>query len=175
MPRQPTLTFEGIRTLLNRVNPATGTWWTEAEIARAHGLTRQAVSKMLHSGDDEPSLRKLVTDALPWRGLTAKQNQTETCRNMRLHLRYRLNDPRDRVSTAQLRRLYGFYHKLYYGDLVVKFDPTDPDTTEGFSLVPRNADDGKLMVRVNEYTTLTEHGKRLLRIPSVWPGTRRTN
>ncbi|KGI82059.1 hypothetical protein IL38_06975 [Actinopolyspora erythraea] len=58
-------------------------------------------------------------------------------------------------------------------DFVVEYDPNIPPSEYmklgGFAYRERELKDGDLIIRVNEYTTLTNEGKKLWRMPPRFP------
>ncbi|AUV62029.1 hypothetical protein KIV63_gp15 [Mycobacterium phage SWU2] len=76
------------------------------------------------------------------------------------------------MDKVRLGRLRSFYKKLQ--DQVLEFDPAIPpipgvSNKGGWRYVPRTADDGDLLIRVNDYTDLTEQGRMIWRLPPVSP------
>lgn len=76
------------------------------------------------------------------------------------------------MDKTTLGRLRGFYAKLR--DHVLEFDPNippEPGVSKhgGWAFRPRRPEDGDLLIRVNEYTELTEEGKMIWRFPPVEP------
>ncbi len=68
------------------------------------------------------------------------------------------------MSDSEIRRLTSFHDKLRRYNLVVEYSPEIPPSLDssvgGWSYQARIADDGDLMIRVNEWTTLTDEGRR---------------
>ena len=90
------------------------------------------------------------------------------------------------MTRDRLRTLRGFYQNLIEEDLVVEFDPNippgkpegDPKSNRkkadgykfgGFAYQKRVPEDGNLIIRVNEHTTLTPEGEVYLTLPDVLP------
>jgi hypothetical protein len=81
------------------------------------------------------------------------------------------------MSANKLNRLRAFYKKLRDENLVVEFDPTIPpdlskdrfsrrgSKTGGWRYMDRVPEDGDLLIRVNEYTHLTDEGEEIWRFP----------
>jgi hypothetical protein len=74
------------------------------------------------------------------------------------------------MSDDKLSRLRAFYDKLRDENLVVEFDPEippDPGVSNqgGWAFRKRGKADGDLLIRVNEYTHLTEEGKTIWGFP----------
>jgi len=78
------------------------------------------------------------------------------------------------MPERKLKALRGFYRRLRESNTVVVFDPSIPPIIDvsapgGFDYVPRTEEDGDLLIRVNEYTNLTDEGKRIWRFPKREP------
>lgn len=146
--------------------------WTQSRIAKEFGVSRQAVSDMKRRYPGySKTPREEVMEHFPWKVPTKLHDSTYNMR-MRDHMEFRATSGKG-MSDDKLSRLRSFYELLTTEDLVVEFDPDLPPPKGqihgGFRLVPREESDGKLMIRVNDHTTLTEEGSWLLRIPKEWP------
>lgn len=77
------------------------------------------------------------------------------------------------MSEYKLARLRSFYRKLREENLVVEFDPNIPPSPGikhgGFAYRDRTPEDGDLLIRVNEYTNLTDQGKIIWRFHPTEP------
>jgi hypothetical protein len=74
------------------------------------------------------------------------------------------------MSDDKLTRLRAFYRKLRDDNLVVEYDPTIPpipgvSNKGGWAYRQRTPTDEDLLIRVNEYTNLTEEGRGIWRLP----------
>lgn len=142
--------------------------YNQAEIARLHGVTRQAVSwqKQTYGGLDTP--RQVVNKSWPWETSHA-HSRTKTYQNLRSHGEFMLTGGRG-MSEDKRQRLEAWWRKLRRENVVLEFDPNLPPETGvssvgGFAYRPRLVADGDLLIRINEFTNLTEHGKTLW----CWP------
>lgn len=144
--------------------------YTQSDIARMFGVSRQAVSwhKQHYGGQLSP--RELVLQHFPW-VLSSEVGNTSTVRRLRDHGEY--------VATGgvgmepwKLSRLPRFYARLR--DSVIEYDPDIPPE-EGVSLVggiayrPRLESDGDLLIRVNDHTHLSDQGRMIWRFPPIEP------
>ncbi|WP_200962140.1 hypothetical protein [Mycobacterium sp. Root265] len=79
------------------------------------------------------------------------------------------------MSADQIRRLHSFYRRLGNENVVVEFDPNLPPQAGvspfgAFAYRKRSSTDGGLMIRVNEFTSLTEPGRQLWKLPEQFWG-----
>jgi hypothetical protein len=146
--------------------------YSQSDIARMYGVSRQAVSwhKVNYGGHRTP--REMVMDHFPWI-VPAELCQTSPYKRIRDHGEYVATGG---VGMAQykLDRLRWFYRKLRDENVVVEYDPTLPpiegvSNKGGFAYRPRRKSDGDLLIRVNEYTDLTEQGRLIWRFPPIEP------
>jgi predicted XRE-type DNA-binding protein len=144
----------------------------QAQIGELFGISRQAVSKMKRSyGRFSMTPRERVMEQFPWKVPSALQ-QCGLDHRMRDHAEYVATGGKG-MSHDKLDRLSKFYKRLDDEEVVVEFDPNLPPSDDavcgGWRLVPRTNSDGDLMIRVNEYTTITSEGRMLWRIPRRRP------
>jgi hypothetical protein len=148
--------------------------WTESEIAREFGVTRQAVNFQVLKYDLPRDQRRVFLEKhFPWK-VPVAMGQSAPCRNLRNHGEYVASDNGKGMSDDKLKRLRSFYKQLRDGNLVLEFDPNLPpepgvSNTGGFAFRKRRKSDGDLLIRVNEYTNLTEEGRLIWRFPEVEP------
>ncbi|AGI61752.1 transcriptional repressor [Mycobacterium phage BTCU-1] len=76
------------------------------------------------------------------------------------------------MDELKLSRLRGFYKKLR--DQVLEYDPNIPpiegvSRQGGWAYRPRKPEDGDLLIRVNDYTDLTDEGRMIWRFPPREP------
>lgn len=149
-----------------------GKGYTQSEIARMFGKSRQAVSwhKATYGGRMTP--REQVLKNFPWH-VSAEQAQSSPYRRMRDHGEYVATGGVG-MSDDKLRRLRAFYDKLIDDNLVLEFDPAIPPKAGvtnkgGFAFRKRSPRDAGLMIRKNKHTTITEEGKRIWKIPPTLP------
>lgn len=144
--------------------------YSQSDIARMFGVTRQAVSwhKQHYGGKLTP--RELVLQHFPWL-LPVDVGCASAVRRLRDHGEYVATGGMG-MSADKLARLRGFYEKLRSS--VLEYDPAIPPE-EGVSLAggiafrERRPDDGDLLIRVNEYTHLSDQGRMIWRFPPVEP------
>ena len=146
--------------------------YTQSEIARMFGTTRQAVSwhKRTYGGRLTP--REEVARHFPWK-VPHEQNQTSPYRRMRDHGEYVATGGKG-MSKDKLDRLRSFYRKIRKDNVVLEFDPhIEPipgvSSRGGFAFRPRVEADADLLIRVNAYTHLTNEGRIIWRLPTVDP------
>lgn len=176
--RDPILTPEDIEAFKRRVNPETGKKYTQNDIAKHFGVTRQYVSwiKRNKTRDFSETPREIVLKNYPWK-TGAKFHNASPNRRMRDHGEYMATGG-EGMSQAKLQRLTWFYRFLQENDLVVEFDPNLPpeagvSSDGGFAYRPRKTSDGKdLLIRVNQFTTLTDDGKDIWVFPEEMPAVR---
>lgn len=161
MPRNSRLTVSVIDALKNQ-------GMNQSEIAELFGVTKQAVSyhKITYEGYRTP--REVVLDNFPWQ-VPEAMCQTSPYRRMRDHGEYMATGGRG-MSKDKLKRLRSFYKKLRDEGLVLEFDPTlspipGVSNKGGFAYRPRKRSDADLLIRVNEYTTLTAEGRLIWCFP----------
>jgi hypothetical protein len=145
--------------------------YTQSDIARMFGVTRQAVSWHKHNYGGVLTPREEALKHFPWK-VPARFAQAAPYRYMRDHAEYMATGGKG-MSEYKFRRLRAFYRKLREGK-VVEYDPALPPErdvahTGGFAYRTRLESDGDLIIRVNEHTTLTDEGKLLWRMPPVEP------
>lgn len=144
----------------------------QSEIAKLFGVTKQAVSyhKVVYNGNRTP--RELVLENFPWQ-VPSEMAHTTQYHRIRDHGEYMATGGKG-MSEDKLKRLRSFYRKLREIDAVVEFDPTIPpepgvSNKGGFAYRARRKSDGDLLIRVNEYTTLTAEGRLIWRFPPEDP------
>lgn len=146
--------------------------YNQTQIAEMFDVSRQAVSyhKVVYGGTRTP--REIVNDHFPFKA-PRPFSQQSPCRRLRDHGEYMATGGKG-MSEAKLKRLRAFYKKLRDENVVVEFDPNIPPTPGvcrdgGFAFRTRLPEDEDLLVRVNEYTTLSEEGRMIWRFPPVDP------
>lgn len=162
---EPKLTLAIVEALKNK-------GYTQSEIARMFGVTRQYVSWIKHTYGGTLSPREEVLKHFPWK-VPQEMSETAPARKMRDHGEFIATGGKG-MSDATLTRLRNFYKKLRDEDLVLEFDPEIPpepglSNKGGFAYRPRRPEDGDLLIRVNEHTTLTEQGRMIWRFPPREP------
>ncbi|ASZ75505.1 transcriptional repressor [Mycobacterium phage Kimona] len=144
--------------------------YTQSEIARKYDVSRQYVSWIKHYYGGRMTPREQMMEHFPFQ-VPTKMGQTSPYRRLRDHGEYMATGGvgMDKVALGRLR---GFYNKLR--DQVLEFDPNIPpipgvSSQGGWRYVPRTPEDGDLLIRVNEYTDLTDKGRMIWRFPPVEP------
>lgn len=145
---------------------------TQSEIARMYGVTRQYISwiKYYHGGSFTP--REEILQHFPF-VVPTKLTQASMYKRLREHGEYVATGGVG-MSDEKLSRLHWFYRKLREADVVVEYDPTIPPSPGvsiqgGWAFRKREPSDENLLIRVNEYTDLTETGRRIWRLPQIDP------
>lgn len=149
-----------------------GKGFSQSEIAEMFGVTRQYVSWIKHTYGGQMTPREIVLQHFPW-SVSAEQSQSSPYRRMRDHGEYVATGGKG-MSADKLRRLRSFYRKLRDDNLVVEFDPSLPpiegvSNKGGFAFRKRLAKDGDLLIRVNEFTNITQEGRMIWRFPPTEP------
>lgn len=142
--------------------------WTQSRIARHLDVSRQAVSLKVRKYGNRSAEKIVLEDHFPWK-VPAIFTQTSPYRRMRDHGRFAVNAG-EGMGEEELQRLFKFHQKLRDENLVVEFDPNippDPGVSNkgGFSYRKRRKSDRGLMIRRNEFTTITEQGQDIWRLP----------
>ena len=145
--------------------------YSQSEIARMFGVTRQAVSwhKQNYNGSRTP--REEALKHFPWT-VHVPQTQASPYRYLRDHAEYMATGGRG-MNAVKLERVRALYRKIDKG-LVVEFDPDLPpeqgvSLAGGWAYRKRQTSDGDLIIRLNKHSTLTEEGKALWRMPPKRP------
>lgn len=154
--------------------------YSQAQIARIYNCTRQYINKLSPDEPVKKSARDEVLKHYPW-NLAEHRNvwhelpfhRAYLDKLMRDHAEFLWIGDQFEMSLDKRKRLVSFYKKLKTEALVVEFSPEIPPTEHnsvgGFRYVPRIESDGWLIVRRNEYTTITEEGEALWTLPAEWP------
>lgn len=146
--------------------------FTEADIAREFGVSRQAVNYHVRTYNGKRTPRQRAIDEFPFK-VPSDQGQTSPFKRLRDHGEYMLTHGKG-MSEGKLERLRSFYRKLRDENLVLEFDPTippEPGVSKygGWAYRSRTKRDKDLLIRVNEYTRLTEAGKEIWKFPLTDP------
>lgn len=145
---------------------------SQSEIARMYNVTRQYISwiKYYHGGRLTP--REIVLQHFPF-VVPAELTQTSPYRRLRDHGEYVATGGVG-MSEDKLSRLRAFYTKLRDENLVVEYDREIPPLSGvsnkgGWAFRKREPSDEDLLIRVNEFTELTEDGNEIWRFPQIEP------
>lgn len=145
---------------------------SQSEIARQYGVTRQYVSWIKRTYGGKLTPRETIRQHWPFE-VPANMGNTSPFKRLRDHGEY-IATWGVGMKDYKLERLRAFYKKLREGDLVVEFDPNIPpipgvSNAGGWAYRQRLPEDRDLLIRLNEYTTLTDDGRNLWRFPAVDP------
>jgi hypothetical protein len=136
--------------------------FSQSEIARQFGVTRQAVSYHVRKYGGFLTPRQQALESWPW-AVPTRLGQQSVCRRLRDHGEFYATSG-EGMGYTKLSLLKGFYERLE--GQVVEFDPELPD---GFVYRPRLESDGDLLIRVNEHTFLSDEGRKVWAMPAVMP------
>lgn len=142
--------------------------YNQTQIAEMHGVTRQAVSWHRRTYGGELTPRQIVNEAWPW-VTNNEHSRTKGYQRMRDHGEFMATGGKG-MSDEKMARLRSWWRKLRDEDVVLEFDPDLPVVPGvaprgGFAYQPRLDSDGDLLIRVNEYTDLSDEGRRIW----CWP------
>ncbi|QAY08650.1 immunity repressor [Mycobacterium phage Rajelicia] len=146
---------------------------TEADIARMYGVTPQAVSWHVHTYGGKLTARQVIRREYPFK-VPEPLSQCAPHKRLRDHGEYIATRGKG-MKEYKLKRLRSFYRMLRENNWVVEFDPDIPpipgvSKRGGWAYRERQESDEDLLIRVNEYTTLSEIGRHhIWRFPSVEP------
>lgn len=143
----------------------------QSEIARLYNVTRAHISWIKTQYGGSRTAREEVLRHFPFEVSAAQQ--TSPYKRLRDHAEFFATRGKG-MSEDKLKRLRSFYQKLRTENTVVEYDPSIPpclgvSNTGGWAFRERLPEDGDLLIRVNEFTDLTEQGKMIWRFPPVEP------
>jgi hypothetical protein len=146
--------------------------FNQSEIARLFGVTRQAVSWHVRKYGGILTPRQKVLEHWPWI-VPASLCFQAPYRRLRDHGEFVATGGAG-MTDEKLVRLRGFYKFLRDEDCVVEFDPDiEPQAgvagKGGFAYRPRRKNDRDLLIRVNDYTHLSDEGRMIWRFPPIDP------
>lgn len=147
--------------------------WSQARIARAYNVTPQYVSWIKsHYGGIIESPSETAKTLWPWK-VESRFHWSSVNARLRDHLKFAAGKSED-ISEERWVLLQNFYKRLREGDLVVEYDPNIPPSegisTGGWAFRPRLESDDDLIIRVNEYTNLSDEGEFVWVLPPELPG-----
>lgn len=131
---------------------------TFAQIGRDFGVSRQAPRDTLkRAGIPIPTNETTQTtqDNMPWKGSLDKFRHSKQHQYLFAYAEFMLEGA-ESLSAARKEDLRAFTNKLKKGMVLAL------DQTVGFYWVPRTPEDNNLVVRVDEYTNLTNDGETIL-------------
>lgn len=145
-----------------------GKGYSQSDIASMYNVTRQAVSWHLKTYGGRLSPRQVVDEAWPWK-TGHGHDKAVPYKRLRDHGEFMQTDG-ERMSDDKMRRLRSWWKKLREENVVVEFDPSIAPVSRvspngGFAYRDRVKEDGQLLIRVNNFTSLSEDGKRIWRWP----------
>lgn len=145
---------------------------SQSDIARQYGVTRQYVSWIKHKYGGRLTPRELALQHFPFK-VPVKMGNTAPFKRLRDHGEY-IATGGVGMDYDKLQRLRGFYKKLRNNNLVVEFDPNIPpirgvSSQGGWAYRERSPEDGDLLIRVNQFTDITDKGRNIWRFPATDP------
>ena len=145
---------------------------SQSEIARQYGVTRQYVSWIKHTYGGRLTPRESVLQHFPFK-VPVEMGNTSPFKRLRDHGEYVATGGVG-MSEDKLQRLRSFYRKLRENNLVVEFDPNIPPIPGisyrgGWAYRGRLPEDGDLLIRINEFTNITDKGRNIWRLPAGDP------
>jgi transcriptional regulator with XRE-family HTH domain len=145
---------------------------SQSDVARQYGVTRQYVSWIKHTYGGRLTPREAILKEFPFQ-VPEAQGQTSPYRRLRDHGEYVATGGVG-MTEDQLKRLRSFYRKLREENVVLEFDPNIPPISGvsnkgGWAYRERLPEDGDLLIRVNEFTNITDKGRDIWRFPAVDP------
>lgn len=146
--------------------------FTQSDIARMYGVTRQAVSWWKRNYNGRLTPREAANENFPWR-VTTDHTRASVYRRMRDHGEYMATGGKG-MSEDKLSRLRAFYRTIREDNVVLEYDPDIPPVDGfasygGFAWRKRRKSDGDLIIRVNKYTELSDEGRMIWRLPPTDP------
>lgn len=151
---------------------------TQSGIADMFDVSRQAVHDMCKRYSLKRQTRQeLLQDVWPWE-VSAEMGNQAPFKVLRDHGEWVLTRGRGvrgkGLTEDRKQRLRSFYQRLRDGKLVLEFDPSIPpepgvQNKGGFRYTKRRRSDGDLLIRVNQYTNITEQGKKIWTFPEQEP------
>lgn len=153
--------------LMREINSNTGKRFTESDIAAIWGISRQRVSQLRAGDVNERSYtrREIAMRSFPW-VLDTTARSANLAKHLRDHLEFMATDG-EGMSPRKLRDLMRFYRMIDTKNVVVEYSPeippAKPGMVPGWALRPRLETDGELIIRVNDYATMTEEAYQLFK------------
>lgn len=146
---------------------------TLEEIGKMYGLTKSGVSYVKRQGGPQfRTPREAAMENFPWKDMDPKFKTGAVYQRITNHLEYIQTGGRG-MSKSKLRELSYWYKRFSEYNIVLVHDPNLPPRPGikcgGWDYVPRLESDGDLLLRENEYTTLTDEAREIWRIPDKLP------
>lgn len=142
---------------------------SQSEIARLFGVSRQAVSYYVRKYGGALTPRQQALEHWPWM-VPVRFSTQVPYKRLRDHGEFYATGGKG-MSVEKLSLLKSFYKRLE--DQVVEFDPGLPPCEGagigGFAYRERLDSDGDLLIRVNEYTHLSDEGRKVWVMPKQLP------
>ena len=144
--------------------------FNQSAIAEHFGVTHQAVSYHVRKYGKLTPVQQ-VMEHWPWT-VPTDLGQQAVMRRLRDHGEYFAGGCTGKgMDYLKLSRLEGFYQRLE--GFVVEFDPdlgpSEAGSLGGFEYRARLESDSDLLIRVNEYTHLSDEGRKIWCMPAVMP------
>lgn len=153
MPREAIITPAAVRALYNqRITSVT-------ELARALGVSKQAVSRWINDHPEFWTLSQIVNNNFPLRRVPTSEQRDRVYFYLRDHGRWMVTNG-EGWTNERLSRLSGWHNKLRNERLIVEYRRGD-----GFQYRSRVRSDGDLLLRENEFTVYTPEGRELFSLP----------
>lgn len=142
---------------------------TQAEIARAEGVSRQYISQLAKKAGWENPF-KTMAENIPWE-VKPEFGDNTIYKNIRRHGIWQTTR---RLSKADSAHLRAFLKRLELFNSVVDYDPAYPanpgyTNTPGFTYVPREPGDEDYIIRIKPGIKLTHTGRQIWKIPTELP------
>lgn len=162
----------GERLTLSVVEDLKRKGFNQSEIAQMYGVTKQYVSWIKHNYGGSLTPREIVLKTFPW-SVPDRMTQSTLYKRLRDHGEY-MATRGEGMADSKLTRLRSFYRRLRTDNLVVVFDPNHPpepgvSAVGGFTYRRRTPDDGRLLIRVDSGTELTDEQQKIWCFPDVEP------
>lgn len=147
--------------------------YNQTQIAEMYGISRSGVSYIKNSaGTPYRTPREAAMDSFPWKDMASKFKAATPYHRATDHLEYVATGGKG-MAPYKLQRLRSWYQMMQELGVVLEFDPSNPPRPNlksgGWDYKPRESEDGDLLIRVNRYTTLSDEGYEIWRIPDKVP------
>lgn len=142
---------------------------TQADIARAEGVSRQYVSHLAKKAGWENPF-KTMAENIPW-DVKSEFGDNTIYKNVRRHGIWQTTR---RLSETDRNQLRSFLQRLELFNVVVDYDPSYPanpgyTNTPGFTYVPREPEDEDYIIRIKPGIRLTHIGRQIWKRPTDLP------
>ncbi|GAA1940256.1 hypothetical protein [Amycolatopsis minnesotensis] len=143
--------------------------FTQAEIAEMHGVSKGTVTYVKQQGKTfHKTPREEAQEHFPIKNVPRALQRNTTYQRVTDHIENSLIGDKG-MSERQVKLLKAWHKKLRDLKLIVVYDPEIPPNIHaksgGWSYETREQRDGDLIIRINDYVSLTDKARELLRIP----------